>query len=107
MIIVMTRPRSPRAVKTVQFTELKMVMMVMAIVLMMMVMMMILHLLPFQLKLIVLFVRDLNPKNVLLSESGHVLLSHFSTWIDVNDEYDLFSLELNYCAPGTRKKTVF
>ncbi|XP_031562784.1 ribosomal protein S6 kinase delta-1-like [Actinia tenebrosa] len=43
--------------------------------------------------------RDLHLRNILISDEGHVLLTHFSVWEDVNEESDLFMLEEEYCAP--------
>ncbi|XP_064623256.1 ribosomal protein S6 kinase delta-1-like [Lineus longissimus] len=43
--------------------------------------------------------RDLRPDNILLGERGHILLTYFSSWIEVQREVHADALEGLYCAP--------
>ncbi|EDO32267.1 predicted protein [Nematostella vectensis] len=43
--------------------------------------------------------RDLNPHNLLLDESGHILLTYFSVWDEVERHVDESAREQRYCAP--------
>ncbi|XP_072365024.1 ribosomal protein S6 kinase delta-1 [Scyliorhinus torazame] len=43
--------------------------------------------------------RDLNPNNVLLNDKGHIQLTYFSRWSEVDDSYDSSAIEKMYCAP--------
>ncbi|XP_068089051.1 ribosomal protein S6 kinase delta-1 isoform X2 [Hyperolius riggenbachi] len=44
--------------------------------------------------------RDLNPNNILLNDRGHIQLTYFSRWTEVEDSCDSEALERMYCAPG-------
>ncbi|XP_075781294.1 ribosomal protein S6 kinase delta-1 isoform X2 [Pelodiscus sinensis] len=44
--------------------------------------------------------RDLNPNNILLNDRGHIQLTYFSRWSEVEDSCDNDALERLYCAPG-------
>ncbi|XP_034555687.1 ribosomal protein S6 kinase delta-1 isoform X2 [Notolabrus celidotus] len=46
--------------------------------------------------------RDLNPNNILLDHQGHVQLTYFCSWSDVEDSYDKEAIANMYCAPGWR-----
>lgn len=43
--------------------------------------------------------RDLNPNNILLNDRGHIQLTYFSRWSDVEDACDNDAMERLYCAP--------
>ncbi|XP_029449078.1 ribosomal protein S6 kinase delta-1 isoform X2 [Rhinatrema bivittatum] len=43
--------------------------------------------------------RDLNPNNILLNERGHIQLTYFSRWREVEDSCDSDAMERMYCAP--------
>ncbi|KAF7664010.1 hypothetical protein LDENG_00192180 [Lucifuga dentata] len=43
--------------------------------------------------------RDLNPNNVLLDHQGHVQLTYFCSWSDVEDSCDKEAIANMYCAP--------
>uniref|UniRef100_A0AAY4B105 Ribosomal protein S6 kinase delta-1 n=1 Tax=Denticeps clupeoides TaxID=299321 RepID=A0AAY4B105_9TELE len=43
--------------------------------------------------------RDLNPNNVLLNDKGHVQLTFFCSWTDVEDSCDRDAVVGMYCAP--------
>ncbi|XP_069464650.1 ribosomal protein S6 kinase delta-1 isoform X2 [Ambystoma mexicanum] len=43
--------------------------------------------------------RDLNPNNILLNDRGHIQLTYFSRWSDVEDAWDKDAMERMYCAP--------
>ncbi|XP_078085927.1 ribosomal protein S6 kinase delta-1 isoform X2 [Mustelus asterias] len=42
---------------------------------------------------------DLNPNNILLNDKGHIQLTYFSRWSEVDDSYDSSAIEKMYCAP--------
>ncbi|XP_069787419.1 ribosomal protein S6 kinase delta-1 isoform X2 [Narcine bancroftii] len=42
---------------------------------------------------------DLNPNNILLDDKGHIQLTYFSRWSEVDDSYDSSAIEKMYCAP--------
>ncbi|XP_041030534.1 ribosomal protein S6 kinase delta-1 isoform X1 [Carcharodon carcharias] len=42
---------------------------------------------------------DLNPNNILLNDKGHIQLTYFSRWSEVDDSYDSGAIEKMYCAP--------
>ncbi|XP_008562259.1 PREDICTED: ribosomal protein S6 kinase delta-1-like [Galeopterus variegatus] len=44
--------------------------------------------------------RDLNPNNILLNDRGHIQLTYFSRWSEVEDSCDSDAIERMYCAPG-------
>ncbi|KAG9484605.1 hypothetical protein GDO78_010144 [Eleutherodactylus coqui] len=44
--------------------------------------------------------RDLNPNNILLNDRGHIQLTYFSRWTEVEDACDSDAVERMYCAPG-------
>ncbi|XP_012589654.1 PREDICTED: ribosomal protein S6 kinase delta-1 [Condylura cristata] len=44
--------------------------------------------------------RDLNPDNILLNDRGHIQLTYFSRWSEVEDSCDSAAVERMYCAPG-------
>ncbi|KAL7987357.1 hypothetical protein Chor_006276 [Crotalus horridus] len=44
--------------------------------------------------------RDLNPNNILLNDRGHIQLTYFSRWSEVEDSCDNDAIERMYCAPG-------
>ncbi|OXB77914.1 UNVERIFIED_CONTAM: hypothetical protein H355_015200, partial [Colinus virginianus] len=44
--------------------------------------------------------RDLNPNNILLNDRGHIQLTYFSRWREVEDSCDNDAIERMYCAPG-------
>lgn len=44
--------------------------------------------------------RDLHPKNVLLDEEGHVLLTYFGSWEETEHVPDEEAVNHFYCAPG-------
>ncbi|KAG8504443.1 Ribosomal protein S6 kinase delta-1 [Galemys pyrenaicus] len=43
--------------------------------------------------------RDLNPDNILLNDRGHIQLTYFSRWSEVEDSCDTAAVERMYCAP--------
>ncbi|KAM9564752.1 ribosomal protein S6 kinase delta-1 isoform 5-T6 [Guaruba guarouba] len=43
--------------------------------------------------------RDLNPNNILLNDRGHIQLTYFSRWREVEDSCDNHAIERMYCAP--------
>ncbi|XP_072558589.1 ribosomal protein S6 kinase delta-1 isoform X1 [Paramormyrops kingsleyae] len=43
--------------------------------------------------------RDLNPNNILLDDRGHIQLTYFCSWSDVEDSYDQEAISAMYCAP--------
>ncbi|XP_037352605.1 ribosomal protein S6 kinase delta-1 isoform X3 [Talpa occidentalis] len=43
--------------------------------------------------------RDLNPDNILLNDRGHIQLTYFSRWSEVEDSCDTAAMERMYCAP--------
>ncbi|XP_063775133.1 ribosomal protein S6 kinase delta-1 [Pseudophryne corroboree] len=43
--------------------------------------------------------RDLNPNNILLNDRGHIQLTYFSRWTEVEDSCDSGAVERMYCAP--------
>ncbi|XP_056150430.1 ribosomal protein S6 kinase delta-1 [Lampris incognitus] len=43
--------------------------------------------------------RDLNPSNILLNHQGHILLTYFCSWSEVEDSYDKEAVANMYCAP--------
>lgn len=43
--------------------------------------------------------RDLNPNNILLDHQGHVQLTYFCSWSDVEESYDKEAISNMYCAP--------
>ncbi|KAM8817883.1 ribosomal protein S6 kinase delta-1 isoform 2-T2 [Rhynchonycteris naso] len=43
--------------------------------------------------------RDLNPNNILLNDRGHIQLTYFSRWSEVEDSCDSDAMERMYCAP--------
>ncbi|KAM9154372.1 ribosomal protein S6 kinase delta-1 [Pangshura tecta] len=43
--------------------------------------------------------RDLNPNNILLNDRGHIQLTYFSRWSEVEDSCDNDAMERMYCAP--------
>ncbi|XP_009236108.2 ribosomal protein S6 kinase delta-1 isoform X7 [Pongo abelii] len=43
--------------------------------------------------------RDLNPNNILLNDRGHIQLTYFSRWSEVEDSCDSDAVERMYCAP--------
>ncbi|KAL8185385.1 UNVERIFIED_CONTAM: hypothetical protein K2H54_048538 [Gekko kuhli] len=43
---------------------------------------------------------DLNPNNILLNDRGHIQLTYFSRWSEVEDSCDNDAIEKMYCAPG-------
>ena len=47
-----------------------------------------------------IFRRDLHPKNVLLDEEGHVLLTYFGSWEETEHVPDEGAVNHFYCAPG-------
>ncbi|KAM9317245.1 ribosomal protein S6 kinase delta-1 [Gastrophryne carolinensis] len=52
--------------------------------------------------------RDLNPNNILLNDRGHIQLTYFSRWTEVEDSCDSEAVERMYCAPevgGTGEET--
>ncbi|XP_018411708.1 PREDICTED: ribosomal protein S6 kinase delta-1 isoform X1 [Nanorana parkeri] len=42
---------------------------------------------------------DLNPNNILLNDRGHIQLTYFSRWMEVEDSCDSEAMERMYCAP--------
>ncbi|XP_046878148.1 ribosomal protein S6 kinase delta-1 [Hypomesus transpacificus] len=44
--------------------------------------------------------RDLNPNNILLNQKGHVELTYFCSWSEVEESYDRKAIANMYCAPG-------
>ncbi|KAM4633001.1 ribosomal protein S6 kinase delta-1 [Polymixia lowei] len=42
---------------------------------------------------------DLNPNNILLNHQGHVQLTYFCSWSEVEDSYDKEAIANMYCAP--------
>ncbi|XP_070705568.1 ribosomal protein S6 kinase delta-1 [Pempheris klunzingeri] len=42
---------------------------------------------------------DLNPNNILLDHQGHVQITYFCSWIDVEDSIDKEAIANMYCAP--------
>ncbi|XP_048341645.1 ribosomal protein S6 kinase-like 1 isoform X1 [Sphaerodactylus townsendi] len=45
------------------------------------------------------FCQDLNPRNLLLDASGHIRLTYFGRWTEVEPQYCSQALEELYCAP--------
>ncbi|XP_047430015.1 ribosomal protein S6 kinase delta-1 isoform X2 [Mugil cephalus] len=43
--------------------------------------------------------RDLNPNNILLDQKGHVQLTYFCSWCDVEESCDKEAIANMYCAP--------
>ncbi|XP_031194525.1 ribosomal protein S6 kinase delta-1 isoform X2 [Mastomys coucha] len=43
--------------------------------------------------------RDLNPNNILLNDGGHIQLTYFSRWSEVEDSCDSDAVARMYCAP--------
>ncbi|XP_056437839.1 ribosomal protein S6 kinase delta-1 [Gadus chalcogrammus] len=43
--------------------------------------------------------RDLNPNNILVNHQGHIQLTYFCSWSDVEDSYDKEAMANMYCAP--------
>ncbi|CAL8312873.1 unnamed protein product [Lota lota] len=43
--------------------------------------------------------RDLNPNNILVNHQGHIQLTYFCSWSDVEDSYDKEAMAKMYCAP--------
>ncbi|KAG8443749.1 hypothetical protein GDO86_009068 [Hymenochirus boettgeri] len=43
--------------------------------------------------------RDLNPNNILLNDRGHIQLTYFSRWTEVEESCDSDAIEKMYCAP--------
>ncbi|XP_075060339.1 ribosomal protein S6 kinase delta-1 isoform X2 [Mixophyes fleayi] len=43
--------------------------------------------------------RDLNPNNILLNDRGHIQLTYFSRWTEVEDSCDSDAVERMFCAP--------
>uniref|UniRef100_A0A8C5MCV2 Ribosomal protein S6 kinase delta-1 n=1 Tax=Leptobrachium leishanense TaxID=445787 RepID=A0A8C5MCV2_9ANUR len=43
--------------------------------------------------------RDLNPNNVLLNDRGHIQLTYFSRWTEVEESCDSDAMERMFCAP--------
>ncbi|KAI1897237.1 hypothetical protein AGOR_G00081230 [Albula goreensis] len=43
--------------------------------------------------------RDLNPNNILLNDRGHIQLTYFCSWSEVEDSCDREALAKMYCAP--------
>ncbi|XP_029415316.1 ribosomal protein S6 kinase delta-1 isoform X2 [Nannospalax galili] len=43
--------------------------------------------------------RDLNPNNILLNDRGHIQLTYFSRWSEVEDSCDSDAVARMYCAP--------
>lgn len=43
--------------------------------------------------------RDLNPNNILLNDGGHIQLTYFSRWSEVEDLCDSDAIARMYCAP--------
>ncbi|XP_021053752.1 ribosomal protein S6 kinase delta-1 isoform X2 [Mus pahari] len=43
--------------------------------------------------------RDLNPNNILLNDGGHIQLTYFSRWSEVEDSCDSDAVAGMYCAP--------
>ncbi|XP_028253244.1 ribosomal protein S6 kinase delta-1 [Parambassis ranga] len=43
--------------------------------------------------------RDLNPNNILLDHQGHIQLTYFCTWCDVEESCDKEAIGNMYCAP--------
>ncbi|CAJ1078031.1 ribosomal protein S6 kinase delta-1 isoform X1 [Xyrichtys novacula] len=53
--------------------------------------------------------RDLNPNNILLDHQGHVQLTYFCSWSDMEDSCDKEAIANMYCAPevgGISEETV-
>ncbi|XP_068433225.1 ribosomal protein S6 kinase delta-1 [Clinocottus analis] len=46
-----------------------------------------------------IFCRDLNPNNILLDHQGHVQLTYFCSWNDVEESCDKEAIANMYCAP--------
>ncbi|CDQ65208.1 unnamed protein product [Oncorhynchus mykiss] len=47
--------------------------------------------------------KDLNPNNILINSKGHVELTYFCSWSDVEDSYDREAISNMYSAPGERE----
>ncbi|XP_063299910.1 ribosomal protein S6 kinase delta-1 [Pelobates fuscus] len=43
--------------------------------------------------------RDLNPNNILLNDRGHIQLTYFSRWTEVEESCDSDAMERMFCAP--------
>ncbi|XP_053315003.1 ribosomal protein S6 kinase delta-1 [Spea bombifrons] len=43
--------------------------------------------------------RDLNPNNILLNDRGHIRLTYFSRWTEVEESCDSDAMERMFCAP--------
>ncbi|XP_033859131.2 ribosomal protein S6 kinase delta-1-like isoform X1 [Acipenser ruthenus] len=43
--------------------------------------------------------RDLNPNNILLNDRGHIQLTYFSSWSEVEESCDSDAIDRMYCAP--------
>ncbi|XP_063079463.1 ribosomal protein S6 kinase delta-1 [Engraulis encrasicolus] len=46
-----------------------------------------------------LICRDLNPNNLLLNHTGHIQLTFFCSWSEVEESYDRDAITRMYCAP--------
>ncbi|XP_075939862.1 ribosomal protein S6 kinase delta-1 [Anarhichas minor] len=46
-----------------------------------------------------IFCRDLNPNNILLDHQGHIQLTYFCSWNDVEESCDKEAIANMYCAP--------
>ncbi|XP_076128388.1 ribosomal protein S6 kinase delta-1-like isoform X2 [Alosa pseudoharengus] len=46
-----------------------------------------------------LICRDLNPSNLLLTDTGHIQLTFFCSWSEVEESYDREAIANMYCAP--------
>ncbi|XP_031437558.1 ribosomal protein S6 kinase delta-1 isoform X2 [Clupea harengus] len=56
-----------------------------------------------------LICRDLNPNNLLLNDRGHIQLTFFCSWTEVEESYDREAIAKMYCAPevgGISEETV-
>ncbi|KAL2082178.1 hypothetical protein ACEWY4_021996 [Coilia grayii] len=56
-----------------------------------------------------LICRDLNPNNLLLNDTGHIQLTFFCSWSEVEESYDRDAIAKMYCAPevgGISEETV-
>ncbi|KAM8947437.1 ribosomal protein S6 kinase delta-1 isoform 2-T2 [Pelodytes ibericus] len=43
--------------------------------------------------------RDLNPNNILLNDRGHIQLTYFSRWTEVEESFDSQAIKRMFCAP--------